>query len=213
MSRLAVQGRETDRPGQRDPGRVKGDLSPGQDIDAASWQVQGRHGRAGRGTGADERQTVPRRSKVGLDRGVGNRQVLAPAALWVQQGEPVAALLSVPTGDAPISNERIARVVELQGASANSAAIGSNDSTWPSRSRYRFHQPDRSETKCRLPSALHSGCTTDSWGPPTTCLAEPSRPSGPRSATHRSAPSQGMQGRSQVSQARRRPSGLGRGAA
>src|SRR5215211_5267157 len=57
----------------------------------------------------------PRRSKAGLERGVGNRQVLAPAALWVQQGEPVAALLSVPTGDAPVSDERIARVVELPG--------------------------------------------------------------------------------------------------
>jgi hypothetical protein len=55
MSRLAIPGRKLHRLGQRDPGRVKGDLSPRQNLDPASWQVQGRHGRAGRWTGADER--------------------------------------------------------------------------------------------------------------------------------------------------------------
>ena len=41
----------------------------------------------------------------------------------------------------------------------------------------------------------------------------PAAPSRSRSATHSSVPSQGMLGWSQASQARRRPSGLGRGAA
>jgi hypothetical protein len=51
--------------------------------------------------------------------------------LWVEQAEPVPAVASVATGNAPITDKGIARVVELPGASANSAAIASNDSTWP----------------------------------------------------------------------------------
>jgi hypothetical protein len=64
---------------------------------------------------ADERQAIVQDAQVGLDRGVGVRQLGEPAGFGIEQGEPVAAVLPVPAGDAPISHERIAGVVELPG--------------------------------------------------------------------------------------------------
>ena len=79
--------------------------------------------------------------------------------------------------------------------------------------RYRFHQPVRSLTRCRTPSGLHSGWTTDSSGPPATVTGSPARASPASSASRSSVPSQGMFGWSHSSQASRRPSGLTRGLA
>ena len=92
-----------------------------------------------------------------------------------------------------------------------SASIGIRSSTAPDRSRYRFHQPVRSETKWSTPAGLHSGWKTLSSGPPAT-RRPPERPPSPdSSATHSSVPSQGMFGWFHVVHARRRPSGLDRG--
>ena len=50
----------------------------------------------------------------------------------------------------------------------NSAAIGQSASTSPARSRYRFHQPLRSETKCSSPAGDQAGWKIDSARPPAT---------------------------------------------
>ena len=98
--------------------------------------------------------------------------------------------------------------------SANSASIGARGSRrGPSTRRYRFHQPLRSETRWRIPSALHSGCATDSSGPPAARSGSPSEPSAAIAATRRRVASHGMLGWSHSSQARRSPAGEIRGAA
>src|SRR3712207_8190930 len=71
----------------------------------------------------------------------------------------------------------------------NSASIGQSGSTAPPPTRYRFHQPVRSETKCSLPSGDHSGWKTDSSGPPDTSSAAVGVPASSRPATHSSVPS------------------------
>jgi hypothetical protein len=213
VGRLAVPGRELDWLGHRHPGRVQGDLGPGNDVEATSWHMQDRHGRAGRGAGTDKRQAISHRPQIRLERGVRNRQVGEPTRSGVEQAEPVTAAVPVATGDAPISDECIVRVVELPRGVGELGRHRQRRLDLAVALSVQVPPAGRSETRCRTPSAFHSGCTTDSCGPPATWLAGPSLPSGPRSATHRSAPSHGMHGRSQVSQARRRPSGLGRGAA
>ena len=60
----------------------------------------------------------------------------------------------------------------------NSASAGCSACTSPSRSRYRFHQPVRSETKCRSPAGLHAGWKIDSSpARPATCRTYSSEPS------------------------------------
>jgi hypothetical protein len=115
VGRLAVPGRELDRLWHRHPGRVQGNLGPGQDVEATRWHIKGRHGRAGRGAGADERQAIPDRPKIRLERGVGNRPVREPTRLGVEEAEVVAASVPIATGEAAVSDERVAGVVELPG--------------------------------------------------------------------------------------------------
>ena len=95
--------------------------------------------------------------------------------------------------------------------SPNSASIGQSASTAPACSRYRFHQPVRSDTKCSSPLGDQLGWKIDSARPPATWRAVPSAPSGPTAATHRSVPSHGMFGWSQLSHASCRPSALRQG--
>ena len=53
--------------------------------------------------------------------------------------------------------------------SPNSAAIGCSGSIRPARSRYRFHQPLRSQAKCSSPAGDQAGWKIDSLSPPATC--------------------------------------------
>ena len=61
--------------------------------------------------------------------------------------------------------------------------------------------------------SAHSGCSTDSAGPPSRVRGSPAVPSGPSGATRSSVPSHGIRGWSQATQASSRPSGDGRGKA
>ncbi len=81
----------------------------------------------------------------------------------------------------------------------------------PERSRYRFHQPLRSETKCSSPAGDQRGSPTDSSAPPATRRASPGTPAASSAATQSSLPCHGMRGWSQLSQARRVPSSERRG--
>ncbi len=106
---------------------------------------------------------------------------------------------------------------KTQWGAPNSSSAGASASRVPPRpsglTRYRFHQPVRSLTRCRTPPGLHSGWTTDSSGPPATVTGSPARAPPASSASRSSVPSQGMFGWSHSSQASRRPSGLTRGLA
>src|SRR5664280_2303844 len=85
----------------------------------------------------------------------------------------------------------------------------------PGGSRYGSHQPVRSSTNTRPPSAVQTGWPTDVPGPPATVTGSPTRggSSPPASgATRTEEASHGMSGWSQVTQASQRPSGDGRGA-
>lgn len=95
----------------------------------------------------------------------------------------------------------------------NSSSLGQRLIAQPVRGStlYGFHQPPRSLTARRVPSAVHSTWATASSGPPSTVRGSARCPSSVTSATLSSVPSQGMRGWSHASQAAHRPSGESRG--
>ena len=150
-----------------------------------------------------------------------------PAGRRVEDGEVVAAVLGVADGQGPVGEEDVVLqaedprdldelgVARDQRARLGQAAVrGSPASSAPSSATaYRFHQPVRSLANQSSPAGLQSGCRIDSCGPPATSRSPETVPSPASSAVHSSVPSHGIRGWSQLSQARRRPSGLSLGAA
>lgn len=131
--------------------------------------------------------------------------------------------MSVPTRQAirPSSSTVYQRIPSCQRGPANSSSRGhsgltrppSPPSSLPRSTRTRFHQPDASVTAYSASGPAHSGCNTDSAGPPRTSRGAPTVPSAATSATRSTVPSHGIRGWSQAIQASRRPSGDGVGKA
>ena len=101
------------------------------------------------------------------------------------------------------------------GGRPNSASIGSTGASRSPSQRWRFHQPETSETQYRVPSGPHAGWSTEASPPvpPAIRRGDVRAPSAPTSASHSSVASHGMFGWFQQTQASRPPSRLRRGEA
>ena len=123
--------------------------------------------------------------------------------------EPVAAAAPADGHDRAVRQEAVGERPKTQAGSANSASIGaSGSSRGPSTSRYRFHQPLRSETRWSVPSGRPLGLDDRlvRAARREVGLARASRPAA-IGATRRRVASQGMSGWSHSSQASCDPSG------
>ena len=100
---------------------------------------------------------APRR-RAGRDRGAGGA--------GIEQREPMLSVPSVGARDPAVGEEAEVRETEHPlRPSPNSASIGARGTGACGSSRYRFHQPLRSDTKTSSSSGLHTGCWVDSARP------------------------------------------------